>query len=198
MFFMTMNDEAPEKEVAPVIVEEKSPPIETPTPIKQEEKAEPKNYYGEGEYKIGVDIPASEYLMVGEGYFSLRKDSTGENGTIIENGNVNDTQRYIEVRDGEYLTISGNLKLYHEKDAPKIDTSEKVPDGQYKVGVDISEGEYKVVCFENAYIAVEKNSRGSIVTNRVPSGGSVYITVFNGQYLRLKNAGAYLVGNVSR
>lgn len=118
LFFLSKNNDEPKKEIATVDVEEKVSPVEPPAPIKSEKNIEAKNFYGVGEYKVGVDIPG---------------------------------------------------------------------------------GEYKVTCFENAYVAVEKNSRGSIVTNRLSNASSsVYVTVFNGQYLRLDNAEANLVGKVNR
>lgn len=199
LFFMIGNDEEPEKVVVPAVAQEKSSPVETPAPVKKEDKGEQKNYYGAGEYKIGVDIPAGEYLAIGTGYIELTSSSKGNSGSIIFNDNITDAQRYVEVRDGEYLKISRQLKLYQEKDAPKADTSEKVPAGQYKVGIDIPAGEYRVTCDDNgAYIEVSKTSRGDIVTNRLAnSAGNIYITVSNGYYLKINRGEANLVSKGS-
>ena len=40
-----------------------------------EQKAEVKKY-GIGQYKVSEDIPAGEYIAVGEGYLELMPDST--------------------------------------------------------------------------------------------------------------------------
>ncbi len=69
------------------------------------------------------------------------------------------------------------MKLYHEKDAPKLDTSQKVPAGQYKVGIDVLAGEYKVTADDGGYIEVAKSSRGlkSIITNKAMyQAGNMY------------------------
>ena len=198
LFFMIGNDEEPEKVVVPAVAQEKSSPVETPAPVKKEDNAEQKNYYTDGQYKVGTDIPAGEYLAIGTGYIELAADSLGKNSSIIFNDNINEAQRYIEARDGEYLKISGNLKLYQEKDAPKLDTSNKVPAGQYKVGLDIPAGEYKVSTDGNGSAVVTKTSRGSKSNNTIShkylqNSGSFYVTVENGQYLQLKNSEAQLV-----
>lgn len=199
-FFMFNSDEEPKNPIYTNEVMQKEPsPVETVIPRAEPEnnqnKSEPKNFYGIGEYKIGTDIPAGEYLAVGDGYIELKKNSTGKIGSIVLNDIINDTQRYIEARDGEYLIVSGDLKLYRENEAPKNDTKEKIPAGHYKVGIDIPAGEYKVDCEDGAYVAVEKNSRGSIETNRVArDASSLYITVFDGQYLKLVRAEAHFVG----
>lgn len=198
LFFMTRSNEESEKVVVPVVAEEKSPPVEMSAPIKKEEQTEPKNFYSNGQFKVGVDIPAEEYLAIGTGYIELAADSSGKNNSIIMNDNIVEAQRYIEAHEGEYLRVSGNLKLYHEKDAPKLDTSQKVPAGQYKVGIDVPAGEYKVTADDGGYIEVAKSSRGlkSIITNKAMyQAGNMYITVENGQYFMLRRAEAQLANS---
>lgn len=197
-FFMTGSDDESKKAVAPAVVQEKSSPAETPAPVKKDDNVEQKNYYTDGQYKVGTDIPAGEYLAIGTGYIELAADSSGKNSSIIFNDNINEAQRYIEARDGEYLKISGRLKLYQEKDAPKLDTSNKVPAGQYKVGLDIPAGEYKVTTDGNGLTLITKTSRGyrgdnTASSKRLQNAGSFYVTVENGQYLQLKNSEAQLV-----
>ena len=62
-------------------------------------------------------------------------------------------------------------------------------DGMYKVGTDIPAGEYKVMLTSSiGYIEVTSGSRGvfdEIVTNDAPTGDT-YITVTEGQYLKLQ------------
>lgn len=195
LFFMSRNDE-PEKVVETVVTEEKTSPVDVPAPIKKEEKSEPENFYSNGQFKVGVDIPVDEYLAVGTGYIELASDSSGKNSSIIMNDNIEEAQRYIEAHEGEYLRVSGNLKLYREKEAPKIDASQKVPAGQYKVGIDVPAGEYKITADDGGYVEVAKNSRGvrNIITNKVmPQAGNMYFTVENGQYFMLRRAEAQLV-----
>lgn len=69
---MTKNNKESEKVVVPVVAEEKSPPVEMSAPIKKEEQTELKNFYSNGQFKVGVDIPAEEYLAIGTGYTNRR------------------------------------------------------------------------------------------------------------------------------
>lgn len=198
IFFTTGDEKAKNNPPVTVVAEQTETASPAPPSPLKADKDEPKNYYENGQYKVGTDIPAGEYLAVGTGYVELAADSLGKSSSVIFNDNITDAQRYVEARDGEYLRVSGSLKLYLEKDAPKIDTQKKVPAGQYKVGVDISAGEYKITSSDNGYIEVAKSARGrkngNVVTNKaIHQAGDMYITVKDGQYLQLKNAEARLV-----
>lgn len=203
VFFMTGDDKAKDNPPVAVVSEQKEEAAQKETPLapppqSKIDKNEPKNYYENGQYKVGTDIPAGEYLAVGTGYIELAADSKGKSGSIIFNDNITEAQRYIEAREGEYLKITGRLKLYPEKEAPKIDTKETVPAGQYKIGIDIPHGEYKVTTDGNGSATITKTSRGTSGGNTVShkyfqNAGSFYITVESGQYLQLKNAEARLV-----
>lgn len=63
--------------------------------------------YAEGMYKIGVDIPAGEYLLTAtkelDAYFEVTSDSTGQSD-IVNNGTFDSTQ-YVTVKDGQYLSL---------------------------------------------------------------------------------------------
>lgn len=64
--------------------------------------------YGEGMYRVGIDIPAGEYKVIalsGQScYLEVSKDSTGSLFSIISNDNFSATA-YITVEDGQYLTV---------------------------------------------------------------------------------------------
>ena len=152
--------------------------------------------YGAGQMKVGVDIPAGEYVAIGNGYLEIAANSSGTLESIIMNDNVVN-RRYVSIYDGEYVKIVGSLKLIAVVDAPKVDTSKgQLPEGQYKVGVDIPAGEYNVQSLGEGYVEVAINDRGSldgIVTNANLQGKtSMYITVGQGDYLKLVRATARL------
>ena len=143
-----------------------------------------------GTYKIGTELPAGEYLFIADsmGYMEITSDSTGSFDSIIANDTVA-SHRYITVKDCEYLKLQGG-KAYALTDAPSIVPENGLyQDGMYKVGTDIPAGEYKVVLTSSiGYIEVTSGSRGvfdEIVTNDVPTGDT-YITVTEGQYLKLQ------------
>jgi hypothetical protein len=154
----------------------------------EEKKAEPEKGIAGGQYKVGADMPAGEYVIVGSGYLQISKDSSGEFGSILENDNYSN-RTIIAVADGQYVQFSG--RAYTWTDAPKVDTSKgTLPDGKYKVGVDFPAGEYKVTPSGDGYLAVSTSaseSTGSIVTND-NFNTEKYITVQDGQYLKLNRA----------
>lgn len=153
-----------------------------------------KNFYTAGQYKVGSDISAGEYLAFGTGYIEVSSDSASS--SIICNDNIKSFQ-YISVRNGEYLKITDSIKLYSVADAPKIDADKNnLTEGQYKVGQDISAGEYDVTTQGQGYFEVTTDSRKqNIIKNQfMPNAENAYVTVFDGQYLKLQNANAKFVG----
>lgn len=64
--------------------------------------------YGEGMYRVGIDIPAGEYkITCAEGrscYVQVSRDSYGTLSSIIVNDNISATH-YITVSEGQYLTV---------------------------------------------------------------------------------------------
>lgn len=64
--------------------------------------------YGEGQYKVGFDIPAGEYNVVADGdfaYIEVAANSTGDIFSIITNDNF-DTNKYVSISEGQYFTIT--------------------------------------------------------------------------------------------
>ena len=65
--------------------------------------------YGEGTYRVGIDIPAGEYKVTAISdrgcYIEVCSDSYGVFDSIISNDNI-DTTGYISVKDGNYLTVN--------------------------------------------------------------------------------------------
>ena len=153
--------------------------------------------YGEGMYKIGADLPAGEYVLLPasefSAYYEVNSSSTGEVEDIIDNDNF-DGRRYLTVEDGQYLTIQRCTMVPLDK-APKVDISSGVvPEGMYRVGVDIPAGEYKLHnnTEYDGYYEVRSSSLASegfdsIITNENFSG-DVYVTVQEGQYLVVNRA----------
>ncbi len=147
---------------------------------------------GDGQYKVGKDIPAGEYYAKCDGvnlYVEVASDSSGDLDSIVYNLNTLGGV-YITVEDGEYLEISGG-KLYElDKSPDRGAENGYYKDGMYKVGEDIPAGEYNVESTQDlAYIEVATNSRHQIediVTNDNFEGNK-FITLENGQYITLSN-----------
>jgi hypothetical protein len=101
----------------------------------------------EGMYKIGIDLPADEYLIVSNtgtaSYYQLAKDSTGSISSIISNDNFTN-HRYLSVFDGQYLTVV-NASMNSSENVSLIQKTGIYPSGMYRVGIDIKSDEYKII-----------------------------------------------------
>lgn len=170
----------------------------TDSAIKPQETAKPQEpakptvkTYKAGMYKIGSDMPAGEYVLVGSGmsYFEIDKDSTGQMNSILANDNFS-KRSIVSVQDGQYLKLTG-CTAYAFNDAPKVQPKDGfMSEGMYKVGVDLPAGEYKVIPEGMPYVEVSKDSShtmNSIVSNDLPQGES-YISIKDGQYIKLTGA----------
>ncbi|HOV40818.1 MAG TPA: hypothetical protein PLM59_03435 [Oscillospiraceae bacterium] len=149
--------------------------------------------YDEGMYKIGSDMPAGEYVLITNsfGYFAITSDSTGDFSSILANDNFLN-RSIITVKDGQYLTLE-RCTAYAFDDAPEVDLSSgEIADGMYKVGTDIPAGEYKISDDSSGMGYVEvSNSSSHDLSNIVSNdnfNGERYITVSEGQYLKLSRA----------
>lgn len=152
-----------------------------------------------GTYKVGKDIEAGEYFVKCTSYncyIQVSSDSSGTFDSIIANDNIS-THTYVTVRKGEYLTVTGGKLALASKVDPQTPNSDGAyGEGMYKVGKDIPAGEYKVVATNNCYIEVSSNSNhtfNSIISNdNIEVGTSTYITVSDGQYLKV-NGGKIII-----
>ncbi|WP_052045139.1 hypothetical protein [Caloranaerobacter azorensis] len=161
-----------------------------------EEKKEPEKQitkYKAGTYKIGTDMPAGEYKLFADGimpYYAINKDSSGSLDSIISNDSFSNFT-YVTVKNGQYLELKGCFAVPVEEAPAYEPVNGKYISGKYKVGFDIPAGEYKVIAENSmAYVEVSKDSLGSldsIITND-NFENSKYITVKDGQYLKIQNA----------
>lgn len=160
----------------------------------KEETENKKDFIKAGMYKVGTDIKAGEYVVVSDdsdmAYMQVSKDSTGSPNSIICN-DVIQNRIIVTVKEGEYFEVK-NAKIYSIDKAPKVEPkNNELPAGMYKIGVEIQPGEYKVSSINDmGYIEVAKDSFHniySIFSNDVFKGEK-YITVKQGQYLKLNNA----------
>lgn len=156
----------------------------------------PATFYPAGMYKIGVDMPAGEYVLVTNdyGYFEVSSDSSGSFESII----VNDffgKRSIINVSDGQYFKFE-YCTAYPYANAPAAQpVNGYLADGMYKVGVDLPAGEYQI-----APVLPEAGDMGYYILSSDSSHSydeiiaidtfteSRYLTVENGQYLTLLNA----------
>ena len=126
--------------------------------------------YGPSVYKVGVDIPAGEYKVYptgGRGYFGICTDANCDQ--IIRNENFNG-QMYINISSGQFLDLT-RCYAVPISEAPLYKPNDGVYEpGEYKVGVEIPAGEYRVMALGGArgYYGIEvplSNGDRQIVSN---------------------------------
>ena len=158
-----------------------------------QQKAPAVKKYKSGQYKVGVDLPAGEYVAIakGDAYIEVASDSSGAMTSIVAN-DIFANRSIITVSNGQYLKIQ-NCELYAFNDAPKTQTTKDgfLLSGMYKVGVDLPAGEYKVISEGgDSYIETSRSSRHSlqdIISNDLFQGNK-YVSVSNGQYVKFFRA----------
>ncbi|HEX2985820.1 MAG TPA: hypothetical protein VHO71_03300 [Caproiciproducens sp.] len=148
--------------------------------------------YSEGKYKVGVDIPAGEYVIFpdksesGEyfGYFSLSKDSAG---TSPVTNDAYTSRRYLTVSDGQYLMLNESEMVAFKDTGRMIIKNNSLDAGMYKCGFDIQPGKYKIISTDTQKAYMELRSGDSGNSDELISNdnflGTKYITVSAGQYL---------------
>ncbi|MBQ9487707.1 MAG: hypothetical protein IJU91_07925 [Selenomonadaceae bacterium] len=201
--FLTGNDEEKlpaeknqSQEVQPTVtIEVPAQIVQVPqsdsTPPANVSHLNPADGYPPNQYKIGADIPAGEYLAVGQGYIELKREPTGSSDIVINDNFVN--YRYFECRNGEYLRTEGNVKFYPVTADTKIKVDlNKIEPGHYKVGRDIPAGEYKMALESGGHFSVYGNAHDrNILTNGFTNNPETrYVKLSDGQYFQFKKGTA--------
>lgn len=150
--------------------------------------------YGSGSYRVGEDIPAGEYKMIASGssYYCVYPDLTKSD--ILQNGNFT-TVSYVTLADGQLFELNrGSCVPVSSASA----TTTIQGSGIYKVGLDLSAGQYKLTQNEGslAYYAVLSTVDATVWDNIVDNDNfenSSYVEVHDGQYLELSRCTATLI-----
>ena len=147
--------------------------------------------YGEGEYRVGTDIPAGEYKVLANnksygGYYCVYPNQN--KGDIVANDNF-DTQTYVTVSSGQLLTVERAQFVAVSKATASNGVS---GDGLYKVGYDIPAGSYEATrtgSGDGYYAIYDSSIAGSkkILENGL-FGNNAHFTVEEGQYLQISRA----------
>lgn len=163
--------------------------VETAYPVElSTTTSTPETVIGSGNYKIGTDIGAGEYVLFCNNkygaYYEINSDSSGRLDSIIANDNF-DYNAIITVSDGQYLKLS-RCTLSPINEVTQINYT---LGNMFKVGYHIPAGEYKLQCNSDygAYYAVLTNPNGGIdgIISNDNFDGQAYITVKDNQYLQL-------------
>lgn len=162
--------------------------IETSSKIKESVDISSDKQYEAGQYKVGVDMPAGEYMIysnTGErsANFYLTEDS---NGKEIIASNRFDYNNIIYVNDNEYfkLNYAFALPIEEVRELP-IDKA-----NMFKIGVFLPAGEYKLRSTSDKYsgfYCIYNDNRQSNIEASDIFKGQAYVTVKEGQYLYIRD-----------
>ncbi len=176
------------------------PVIETTTPINTAVafmKVPKEDIYDDSAYKVGVDIPAGEYIVIPNIATSTYFRVTNSENEILANG-FSDSSYYITVEDGQYFMIDDGFAIPANKYNVAVYNYSAIYPGMYKVGTDIPVGEYKFTTLEsNGYYCLYDNSTTArkIVSNDYFSKSS-YVNAKLGDYLLVDCIAEYIDPNV--
>lgn len=144
--------------------------------------------YDEGQYKVGRDFIAGEYVLLNtsdySGYFAVSSDSNGQN-TIV-NG-LFEVNSIITVYDGEYLELSRCIAIESSDFYSSYTIKSDLDGTMLKVGYDIMPGEYKLIATSDrqGYYCIYNDSRQTHIVDNDLFKNSSWVTVKSGQYLVL-------------
>lgn len=141
--------------------------------------------YDESQYKVGTDIPEGEYVLFaknGAGYFCVSSDSNKDD--IIQNDNF-EYNSILTVNAGTYLDL---VRCYAVPITDvSLDDIDLTGSGFFKAGLHFPAGEYKLSADENdtGYYAIYNDSTQENIVSNNNFTGDQYVTVSEGQYLKL-------------
>ena len=154
---------------------------------------------GVGTYAIGTDLEPGEYVIKSTNstypaYMKLSSDSSGRISSIIENDNFFG-YFFVTASSGQYLEVSRGQIAKADNIVLDVDSS-NLDEGMYRVGIDIPAGTYKCTIAEDAFwfgtYTVYSNDSTFPISVIDNFESTSYITVYNGQYLKLSSCTAAL------
>lgn len=160
--------------------------IDTATPLGNYETK-----YTDGQYKIGEEIPAGEYV-----FFSTGKYGGSLKETIDSNGSDRVDSEYYNYCTIYTLTEGNYVELKDTMAVPSADVTELLTNkesGAFKVGVHIPAGEYRLINTRTSGGSYKIWASSNIANgdDRISSdyfSTATYVTVHDGEYLYIENA----------
>lgn len=144
--------------------------------------------YDEGQYKVGRDMVADEYVLLAttdySGYFCISSDALGND--IISNG-LFDVNSILTVEYGEYVELSRCIAVRASDFYSQYTIKTSNYGVMLKVGYDVMPGEYKLKAQtgEQGYYCIYDDSRQIDIVDNDLFTNSTYVTLKFGQYIVL-------------
>lgn len=173
------------------------PEINIPDFYAPEEETAAEGVYPRGEYVVGEDIPAGEYLLYSDDLGSSVPEGFGEAYACLIDGSdtVFDSwfeySRYAKLEDGQYLDLSWCSA--YDTSMHTIENNPFEHSGMFKVGVDVEAGTYEVKAIDDNAMYFyyvhddleDFNDDAMFDYFRENYGEKTEVTLENGQYLEL-------------
>lgn len=148
--------------------------------------------YHEGQYKIGSEIPAGEYVFFATGDFQGSfKETTDSNGSDRVESEYFYYNYIYTITEGNYITISNAFAVPADQ-VTELNTKKGY--GMFRVGKDIAAGEYQLVPTKftvpgsfHTYSSSETGLRENRLDNDYFSS-ITYVNVHDGEYLLIENS----------
>lgn len=144
--------------------------------------------YEAGQYKVGLDMKAGEYVVMATGsiagYFSVSRDANEDD--ILFNDNFN-TNSIIEVKNGEYVKLNRCMAIDADDFYSQYTIKTSKTGVMFRVGYDIQPGEYKLIAEsgKTGYYCIYNDARHDDIVSNDNFKNSSYVSVKRGQYLIL-------------
>ena len=144
--------------------------------------------YNEGQYRVGRDMIAGEYVLLStsdySGYFCVSSDALGKN--IICN-DLFEVNSILTVRTGEYVELSRCIAVLASDFYTKYTIRTDNTGVMLRVGYDIQPGTYRLraAAGQTGYYCIYNDSRHDDIVDNDLFSGSSYITLRYGQYIIL-------------
>lgn len=148
--------------------------------------------YNEGQYKVGEDMPAGEYVFFCTGsYNGSMKETTDSNGTDRVDSEYFEYNIIYTLTDGNYVEINDAIAVPSDQ-VNELATNKG--NGMFIVGKHIPAGEYKLIATDyhsGGSYKIFKSSHLANSDDRIKSeyfDKPTYVTVNDGEYLIISNA----------
>lgn len=165
-------------------------------PVEKAPKAEktPEGAYPEATYKVGVQIPAGEYVATGDSAsVTILADLIGDSDSTLMHFS-NRKCVVVTVREGEYLKVTYGELYPIELTTSLKEASGEYNEGMYKVGFHMPAGNYKLVAnVDTAYAEIyDTNTAEAKRIELVEASPESKFTVKEGQSVSIIGGSAIL------
>lgn len=141
------------------------------------------NFYPQGSYKVGTDLPAGTYVIEKASLIEIETEETLDSeAALLEETSLYNVA-YVEVSEGEYLVVDGEEAEIIPVESYSGSVSDTLSNGIYLVGIDLEPGEYQII--EPGEIEKLESPLNSSTSTPTEIIDQTIITLNEGDYVKL-------------